>query len=120
MILHGWTLKSGAVSVSYKACNPKSNRLASSGIPHLPAKAVVSCAGSSWSPHPRLISCSKGPIGRLPSWFLMAYFFVAYLGVGVAIAYVFTVLESMRCALTGMYADIPFVCDAACIQIPDD
>ncbi|KAK3036141.1 hypothetical protein RJ639_031722 [Escallonia herrerae] len=99
-----------------------------------------------------------GAIGRLPSWFLMAYFFVAYLGVvrrkewphffrfhvvmgmlleialqvigtmsrwmplavywgkvgmhfwtTIAFAYLFTVLESMRCALAGMYADIPFV-----------
>ncbi|KAL2522845.1 protein TIC [Forsythia ovata] len=108
-----------------------------------------------------------GAIGRLPSWFLMAYFFVAYLGIvrrkewphffrfhvvmgmlleialqvigtvsrwmplavywgkvgmhfwtAVAFAYLFTVLECMRCALAGMYADIPFVCDAAYIQIP--
>lgn len=108
-------------------------------------------------------------LGRLPSWFLMAYFFVAYLGVvrkkewphffrfhvvmgmlleialqvigtvsrwmplavywgklgmhfwtAVAFAYLFTVLECMRCALGGMYADIPFVCDAAYIQIPYD
>ncbi|KAJ7948708.1 Protein TIC 20-I, chloroplastic-like protein [Quillaja saponaria] len=110
-----------------------------------------------------------GAIGRLPSWFLMAYFFVAYLGVvrrkewphffrfhvvmgmlleialqvvgtvsrwmplavywgklgmhfwtAVAFGYLFTVLESIRCALAGMYADIPFVCDAAYIQIPYD
>eukprot|EP00262_Sarcandra_glabra_P017107 TRINITY_DN575_c0_g1_i2.p1 TRINITY_DN575_c0_g1~~TRINITY_DN575_c0_g1_i2.p1 ORF type:complete len:277 (+),score=19.92 TRINITY_DN575_c0_g1_i2:152-982(+) len=110
-----------------------------------------------------------GAIGRLPSWFLMAYFFAAYLGVvrkkewphffrfhvvmgmlleialqvigtvsrwmplavywgkigmhfwtAVSFAYLFTVLESMWCALSGMYADIPFVCDAAYIQIPYD
>ncbi|KAM1434470.1 hypothetical protein ACFX2I_042548 [Malus domestica] len=110
-----------------------------------------------------------GAIGRLPSWFLMAYFFVAYLGVvrrkewphffrfhvvmgmlleialqvigtvsrwmplavywgkvgmhfwtAIAFAYLFTVLEAIRCALAGMYADIPFVCDAAYIQIPYD
>ncbi|XP_030552382.1 protein TIC 20-I, chloroplastic-like [Rhodamnia argentea] len=110
-----------------------------------------------------------GAIGRLPSWFLMAYFFVAYLGVvrrkewphffrfhvvmgmlleialqvigtvsrwmplavywgkvgmhfwtAVAFAYLFTVLECIRCALAGMYADVPFVCDAAYIQIPYD
>ncbi|GAA0151413.1 hypothetical protein LIER_10139 [Lithospermum erythrorhizon] len=108
-------------------------------------------------------------ISRLPSWFLMAYFFVAYLGIvrrkewphffrfhvvmgmlleialqvigtvsrwmplaiywgkfgmhfwtAVAFGYLFTVLESIRCALAGMYADIPFVCDAAYIQIPYD
>ncbi|GAB4856740.1 Protein TIC 20-I, chloroplastic [Ancistrocladus abbreviatus] len=108
-------------------------------------------------------------IGSLPSWFLMAYFFVAYLGVvrrkewphffrfhvvmgmlleialqvigtvsrwmplavywgklgmhfwtAVAFAYLFTVLECIRCALAGMYADVPFVCDAAYIQIPYD
>ncbi|KAL8473607.1 hypothetical protein ACS0TY_030448 [Phlomoides rotata] len=108
-------------------------------------------------------------LGRLPSWFLMAYFFVAYLGVvrrkewphffrfhvvmgmlleialqvigtvsrwmplslywgkvgmhfwtAMAFAYLFTVLECIRCALAGMYADVPFVCDAAYIQIPYD
>ncbi|KAF7827725.1 Protein TIC 20-I, chloroplastic [Senna tora] len=108
-------------------------------------------------------------IGSLPGWFLMAYFFVAYLGVvrrkewphffrfhvvmgmlleislqvigtvsrwmplaiywgklgmhfwtAVAFGYFFTVLECIRCALSGMYADIPFVCDAAYIQIPYD
>ncbi|KAK2660587.1 hypothetical protein Ddye_007120 [Dipteronia dyeriana] len=106
-------------------------------------------------------------IGQLPIWFLMAYFFVAYLGVvrrkewphffrfhvvmgmlleialqvigtvsrwlplglywgkfgmhfwtAMAFAFLFTVLECIRCALAGMYADIPFVCDAAYIQIP--
>ncbi|XP_073303941.1 protein TIC 20-I, chloroplastic-like [Primulina huaijiensis] len=110
-----------------------------------------------------------GAIGRLPSWFLMAYFFVAYLGIvrrkewphffrfhvvmgmlleialqvmgtvsrwmplalywgkvgmhfwtAVAFAYLFTVLECIRCSLAGMYADFPFVCDAAYIQIPYD
>ncbi|XP_031377284.1 protein TIC 20-I, chloroplastic-like [Punica granatum] len=110
-----------------------------------------------------------GAIGRLPSWFLMAYFFIAYLGVvrrkewphffrfhvvmgmlleialqvigtvsrwmplgvywgklgmhfwtAVAFAYLFTVLECIRCALAGMYADVPFACDAAYIQIPYD
>nr|XP_007135703.1 hypothetical protein PHAVU_010G151100g [Phaseolus vulgaris]ESW07697.1 hypothetical protein PHAVU_010G151100g [Phaseolus vulgaris] len=108
-------------------------------------------------------------IGSLPSWFLMAYFFVAYLGIvrrkewphffrfhvvmgmlleialqvigtvsrwmplslywgkfgmhfwtAVSFGYLFTVLESIRCALVGMYADIPFICDAAYIQIPYD
>ncbi|CAN6464978.1 unnamed protein product [Victoria cruziana] len=110
-----------------------------------------------------------GAIGRLPSWFLMAYFFAAYLGIvrrkewphffrfhvvmgmlleialqvvgmvsrwmplafywgkigmhfwtAVAFGYLFTVLECIKCALCGMYADIPFVCDAAYIQIPYD
>nr|AFK44966.1 unknown [Lotus japonicus] len=108
-------------------------------------------------------------IGSLPSWFLMAYFFVAYLGIvrrkewphffrfhvvmgmlleialqvigtvsrwmplslywgklgmhfwtAVSFAYLFTVIESIRCAIVGMYADIPFICDAAYIQIPYD
>ncbi|PKA54247.1 Protein TIC 20-I, chloroplastic [Apostasia shenzhenica] len=108
-------------------------------------------------------------IGMLPSWFLMAYFFVAYLGIvrrkewphffrfhvvmgmlleialqvvgtisrwlplaiywgklgmhfwtAFAFAYLFTVLECIRCALAGMYADVPFACDAAYIQIPYD
>ncbi|KAL0912028.1 hypothetical protein M5K25_017970 [Dendrobium thyrsiflorum] len=108
-------------------------------------------------------------IGSLPGWFLMAYFFVAYLGVvrrkewphffrfhvvmgmlleitlqvigtisrwmplaiywgkigmhfwtAIAFAYLFTVLECIRCALGGMYADVPFASDAAYIQIPYD
>lgn len=109
-------------------------------------------------------------IGKLPSWFLIAYFLVAYLGIvrrkewphffrfhvvmgmlleislqvigtisrrwlpravywgkvgmhfwtAFAFAYLFTILESMRCALAGMYNDIPFVSDAAYIQIPYD
>lgn len=106
-------------------------------------------------------------LGRLPSWFLMAYFFMAYLGIvrrkewphffrfhmvmgmlleislqvigtvsrwmppavywgkvgmhvwtAIAFAYLFTVLECIKCAICGMYADVPFVCDAAYIQIP--
>ncbi|KAL8484528.1 hypothetical protein ACS0TY_027001 [Phlomoides rotata] len=66
-------------------------------------------------------------LGRLPSWFLMAYFFVAYLGVwgkvgmyfwtAMAFAYLFTMLECIRCALAGIYADVLFVWDAAYIQI---
>ncbi|KAK2378733.1 protein TIC 20-IV, chloroplastic [Trifolium repens] len=32
--------------------------------------------------------------------------------------FLFTTIECIRCALVGMYADIPFVCDAAYIQIP--
>ncbi|CAM8939660.1 hypothetical protein QQ045_015193 [Rhodiola kirilowii] len=110
-----------------------------------------------------------GVIGKLPPWFLMAYFFCAYLGVvrkkewphffrfhvvmgmlleiglqvvgtsnrwmpkglywgklgmhvwtALAFGFLFTVLECIRCALSGMYADVPFVCDAAYIQIPYD
>ncbi|KAJ6953121.1 hypothetical protein NC652_004957 [Populus alba x Populus x berolinensis] len=30
------------------------------------------------------------------------------------------ILECIRCALAGMYADVPFACDAAYIQIPYD
>nr|GMD44109.1 protein TIC 20-I, chloroplastic-like [Ipomoea batatas] len=108
-------------------------------------------------------------LGRLPSWFLMAYFFIAYLGIvrrkewphflrfhvvmgmlleislqvigtisrwmplsvywgkigmhfwtAVAFGYLFTVTQCIGCALTGMYADVPFLCDAAYIQIPYD
>ncbi|KAJ4966489.1 hypothetical protein NE237_018338 [Protea cynaroides] len=110
-----------------------------------------------------------GALGKLPAWFLMAYFFTAYLGVvrrkewphffrfhvvmgmlleillqivgtvsrwlplalywgklgrhfwaAIAFGFLFTVLECMRCSLAGMYADVPFVCDAAFIQIPYD
>lgn len=108
-------------------------------------------------------------IGSFPTWFLMAYFFVAYLGVvrrkewphffrfhvvmgmlleialqvigtisrwmplglywgkigmhfwtAICFAYLFTALECIRCALAGMYADVPFAADAAYIQIPYD
>ncbi|KAL6553133.1 Protein TIC 20-I, chloroplastic [Orobanche gracilis] len=37
-----------------------------------------------------------------------------------AFAHMFTVLECIRCALAGMYADVPFVSDAAYIQVPYD
>ncbi|KAF5805457.1 putative chloroplast protein import component Tic20 [Helianthus annuus] len=106
-------------------------------------------------------------LGGLPSWFLIAYFIVAYLAVvrrkewphffrfhvvtgmlleialqvtgtvwrwlprawywgkvgmhfwtAFAFAFLFTVLECIRCCLVGMYADVPFVSDAAYIQIP--
>lgn len=106
-------------------------------------------------------------LGGLPSWFLIAYFIVAYLAVvrrkewphffrfhvvtgmlleialqvtgtvwrwlpsawywgkagmhfwtAFAFAFLFTVLECIRCCLSGMYADVPFVSDAAYIQIP--
>ncbi|KAM7496969.1 hypothetical protein LguiA_021383 [Lonicera macranthoides] len=106
-------------------------------------------------------------IGRLPGWFLMAYFFCAYLGVvrrkawphffryhvvmgmlleislqvtgtisrwmpkalywgkigmhlwtALAFGFLFTVLECMRCAIIGYYADVPFMADAAYIQVP--
>ncbi|KAL5985763.1 Protein TIC 20-I, chloroplastic [Asimina triloba] len=110
-----------------------------------------------------------GALGRLPSWFLLAYFFTGYLGVvrrkewphffrfhvvsgmlleillqvfGIvwkwvpsgfywgklgmhfwtmlAFGYLFTVIECIRCAICGMYADVPFVASAAYIQIPVD
>ncbi|CAH1430093.1 unnamed protein product [Lactuca virosa] len=106
-------------------------------------------------------------LGGLPSWFLIAYFIIAYLAIvrrkewphfirfhvvsgmlleialqvtgtiwrwlptawywgkigmhfwtAFAFAFLFTVLECVRCALAGMYADVPFVSDAAYIQIP--
>lgn len=106
-------------------------------------------------------------IGSLPGWFLLAYFFGAYLGVvrnnrwphflrfhvvtgmlleimvqvigtindwvpqalywgklgahywlAVAFAFLFIVIDCIRCALKGMYADVPFLSDAAYMQIP--
>lgn len=108
-------------------------------------------------------------ISRLPRWFLIAYLFVAYLGIvrrkewphflrynvvmgmlleiglqiigtisrwmprsvywgrigmhfwaAVSFGFFFTVLGSIWCALNGTYADIPFFCDAAYIQVPYD
>lgn len=106
-------------------------------------------------------------LSKLPKWFFLAYFFVAYLGIvrrkewphffrfhvvtgmllevslqvvgsvsrwmpkalywgkvgmhfwtAFAFAFLFTVLESIRCVLAGMYADIPFVSAAAYMHIP--
>ncbi len=106
-------------------------------------------------------------IGSLPGWFLLAYFFGAYLGVvrnnrwphflrfhvvtgmlleiivqvigtvndwvpqavywgkfgahywlAVSFAFLFIVLDCIRCALNGMYADVPFLSDASYMQIP--
>jgi len=36
----------------------------------------------------------------------------------VAFAFLFTVIECMRCALRGQYADVPFISDASYMQIP--
>ncbi|KAL3684240.1 hypothetical protein R1sor_002262 [Riccia sorocarpa] len=106
-------------------------------------------------------------IGSLPGWFLLAYFFGAYLGIvrnnrwphflrfhvvtgmlleiilqvmgtvndwvpqsvywgkigahywlAVSMAFLFIVLDCIRCALSGMYADVPFLSDASYMQIP--
>lgn len=106
-------------------------------------------------------------LGRLPRWFLIAYFFIGYLGIvrrkewphflrfhmimgmlleialqvtgyisrwmpasvywgkigmhawnWIMFSHLFTVLGCAACALTGKYADVPFFCDAAYIQIP--
>ncbi|KMZ65225.1 Protein TIC 20-I, chloroplastic [Zostera marina] len=57
---------------------------------------------SHWMPH----SIYWGKIG-------MHFWSMTFFG------FVFTVFECVRCALSGMYADIPFVCDAAYIQIND-
>jgi hypothetical protein len=106
-------------------------------------------------------------IGSLPSWFLLAYFFGAYLGVvrnnrwphflrfhvvtgmlleiivqvigtvndwvpqalywgkfgahywlAISFAFLFIVIDCIRCALSGMYADVPFLSDASYMQIP--
>ncbi|KAI5060602.1 hypothetical protein GOP47_0025022 [Adiantum capillus-veneris] len=108
-------------------------------------------------------------IGKLPSWFLLAYFFGAYLGIvrnnrwphffrfhvvtgmlleilvqvigtvndwvpqslywgkfgahywlALSFAFFFIVIECIRCALRGMYADVPFLSDASYMQIPYD
>ncbi|CAI9754293.1 unnamed protein product [Fraxinus pennsylvanica] len=62
----------------------------------------------------RLSTASTPPFNRekgLPS--IGTHFWLA-----TAIAYLFTILECYRCALAGMYADVPFLCDAAYIQIP--
>ncbi|CAI5482522.1 unnamed protein product [Closterium sp. Yama58-4] len=106
-------------------------------------------------------------LGLLPSWFMLAYFFGAYLGVvrnnrwphflrfhvvtgmlleiilqvvgtlndwipksvywgkigahfwlAIAVAFIFIVLECIWCAIRGTYADVPFISDAAYMQIP--
>ncbi|CAM6104700.1 unnamed protein product [Calypogeia fissa] len=106
-------------------------------------------------------------IGSLPGWFLLAYFFGAYLGIvrnnrwphflrfhvvtgmlleiilqvmgtindwvpqsvywgkigahywlAVSMAFFFIVVDCIRCALNGMYADVPFLSDASYMQIP--
>ncbi|XWS25817.1 hypothetical protein CRYUN_Cryun27aG0099700 [Craigia yunnanensis] len=62
-------------------------------------------------------------IGTVSWWMPLAIYwgkFGMHFWTAVAFAYLFTVLECIRCALAGMYADIPFVCDAAYIQIPYD
>ncbi|KAK1256835.1 hypothetical protein QJS04_geneDACA001981 [Acorus gramineus] len=54
------------------------------------------------------------------NWFPVFFFkgnrFLIHFWTGVALAYIFTVLECMRCALYGAYADVPSVADAAYIH----
>nr|QKY65053.1 chloroplast protein import component Tic20-I [Passiflora pittieri] len=41
-----------------------------------------------------------------------------HLMTAVAYGFQFTVMESIRCALTGIYADVPILCEAAYVLIP--
>ncbi|KAK1294518.1 hypothetical protein QJS10_CPA16g00022 [Acorus calamus] len=54
------------------------------------------------------------------NWFPVFFFkgnrLLIHFWTGVALAYIFTVLECMRCTLNGAYADVPFVADAAYIH----
>ncbi|KAK1309046.1 hypothetical protein QJS10_CPA09g01654 [Acorus calamus] len=54
------------------------------------------------------------------NWFPVFFFkgnrLLIHFWTGVALAYIFTVLECMRCALYGAYADVPSVADAAYIH----
>ncbi|GAB4849588.1 Protein TIC 20-I, chloroplastic [Ancistrocladus abbreviatus] len=132
-------------------------------------------AEMAYSPHPfqesfeALTHPFLQAVGRLPSWFQMISFTVAYLGIvkrkewphffrfhvilgmltevslqvigtasgltplnifwgnfgmyyWIAVAFVFLVLglECIRCALAGMYPDIPFLCEAAYIHTNAD
>ncbi|KAG5250414.1 Tic20 family protein [Salix suchowensis] len=70
-----------------------------------------------------LLEIALQVIGTVSRWMPLAVYW-GKLGMhfwtAVAFAYLFTVLECIRCALAGMYADVPFACDAAYIQIPYD
>ncbi|XP_074295842.1 protein TIC 20-I, chloroplastic-like [Silene latifolia] len=70
-----------------------------------------------------LLEIALQVIGTISRWMPLAVYwgkFGMHFWTAVAFGYLFTVLEAMRCALAGMYADVPFVCDAAYIQIPYD
>ncbi|CAA3011119.1 TIC 20-I, chloroplastic-like [Olea europaea subsp. europaea] len=68
-----------------------------------------------------LLEITMQVIGTVNSWTPLALYWGKvgmHFWVATAFAYLFTVLECIRCALAGMYADVPFLCDAAYIQIP--
>ncbi|KAL2497448.1 hypothetical protein Adt_22998 [Abeliophyllum distichum] len=68
-----------------------------------------------------LLEIALQVIGTVSSWMPLAVYWGKigmHFWVATSFAYLFTVLECMRCALAGMYADVPFLCDAAYIQIP--
>ncbi|MCD7470104.1 hypothetical protein HAX54_009685 [Datura stramonium] len=55
-------------------------------------------------------------VGTISRWMPLAVYWGKvgmHFWTAIAFAYLFTVLESIRCAHAGMYSDIPFVCDAA-------
>ncbi|KAG9151342.1 hypothetical protein Leryth_002864 [Lithospermum erythrorhizon] len=59
-----------------------------------------------------LLEIALQVIGTVSRWMPLAVYwgkFGMHFWTAVAFGYLFTVLESIRCALAGMYADIPFV-----------
>ncbi|KAF2318267.1 hypothetical protein GH714_004011 [Hevea brasiliensis] len=73
-----------------------------------------------------LIYFVPGAVSRLPPWFTMLYYYIAYIGIvknkewphflGVGLAYILVLLQCVRCALAGGYAHIPGISDAALIH----
>eukprot|EP00271_Cylindrocystis_brebissonii_P012098 TRINITY_DN30186_c0_g1_i1.p1 TRINITY_DN30186_c0_g1~~TRINITY_DN30186_c0_g1_i1.p1 ORF type:complete len:277 (+),score=5.74 TRINITY_DN30186_c0_g1_i1:39-869(+) len=60
-------------------------------------------------------------IGTVNDWLPSSFYWgriSAHVWVVITVMYLFTVIECVLCALRGMYADVPFIADAAYFQIP--
>ncbi|CAI9112020.1 OLC1v1012385C1 [Oldenlandia corymbosa var. corymbosa] len=68
-----------------------------------------------------LLEMALQVIGSVSGWMPLSVYWGKlgmYYWAVVAFTFLFTVVECVRCALAGKYADVPFVSDTAYIQIP--
>lgn len=70
-----------------------------------------------------LLEMARQVLGTVSRWMPLSLYwgkFGMHFWTAVSLGYLFTVLECIRCALVGMYADVPFFCDAAYMHISYD
>ncbi|XP_042491076.1 protein TIC 20-I, chloroplastic-like isoform X2 [Macadamia integrifolia] len=70
-----------------------------------------------------LLEITLEVMGTVSHWLPLSMYwgkFGMHFWTAAAFAYLFTLVECMRCAFVGMYAEVPFACDAAYIQMSFD